>query len=68
MHIFQWWRDNMTIVEQVANDKELCAKNEKIKEITGEYVHCHWSYYSSFEEFKEAVEKKYKEVMAEKLQ
>ncbi len=53
----------MTAVEKIANDKELCAKNEKIKELTGDYVHYHWSYYSSFEKFKDAVEKKYEEVM-----
>ena len=58
----------MAIVEQIANDMELYAKNEKIKEITGDYVHYHWSYYASFEEFKEAVEKKYEEVIAEKPQ
>lgn len=58
----------MTIVEQIANDMELYAKNEKIKELTGDYVHYHYTYYSSYEKFKEAVEKKYEEVMAEKPQ
>lgn len=53
----------MTAIEKIANDKELCAKNEKIREITGDYVHYHYSYYPSFEAFKEAVEKKYDDIM-----
>lgn len=52
----------MTIVERIANDKELLKMNEEIRQKTGKYVSYHYSKYSTFEKYKEDVQRIYDKI------
>lgn len=53
----------MTIIEKIANDEEIYKMNLKIAEKTGQMIPYHYKNYTSFKQYKDAVVKKYHEVL-----